>query len=165
MVEFTLIEDTRERDPWSFHIYDQCIATVRQKLDEGDYTTQEILDLEISTGRKILRLERKASTGEIALNLGKHHARFIKEMERLEPYEHKYLILEFSIDDILDFPVGSKIPKKIWKYLRMNGKLLYNRLKAIEDKYGVELVFSNDKVGAVDAAVLIIENIHNANFS
>ena len=176
MVNFTIVEDTREQTPWAFSMIEECIGSVKIKLDEGDYTTKEILDLESATGRKILRIERKASTGEISLNLGKLYKRFLKEMERLQNYEHKYMIMEFSISDVLNFPEGSGIPEEYWykkskktgkkiSNLRMNGKMMYARLKDIESKYDVKLVFASNKADAEAAAIKVIEKVHNANFS
>lgn len=175
MIDFTIVKDTREREPWSFNMVEECKGSVRRALKEGDYTTKEILDLENATGRKILRIERKASTGEISLNLGKHYKRFLAEMERLKDYEHAYLILEFSIDDVFKFPEGSGIPEKYWyrkgkngkrvNNLRMNGKMMYARLKDIESKYGVKLVFAGNKADAICAAIKVFDKVHNANFN
>lgn len=164
MTEYTLIVDTREREPWDFNMYESCRGSLLYKLDEGDYTTDELLVLEEETGRKILRIERKATTNEIASNLGKYWKRFTNELKRLEEYEHKYLILEFTLANLLEFPRNSGIPRKLWRRVRMNGGFMQKRLEKIEEDYGVEVIFAGDTAGAMDTAEKIILEIHNANF-
>jgi hypothetical protein len=172
---FTLIQDTREQEPWDFAMDQSCGQVIRQGLTEGDYTTKEILDLEISSGRKIFRVERKLSTGELSTNLGKHYKRFLAEMERLSAYEKKYLIFEFTIDDLFQFPKNSGIPEKYWKKkskdgrrmvnaLKVSGKLMYARIKGIEEKYGLKVIYAGSRTGAMDAFTDIAERVHYANF-
>lgn len=156
-----IIQDTREKNGWDFSIYDECHAVEKQGLKEGDYTTKEILDLEAGTNRKILRIERKFSTGELSNNLGKLYKQFNAEMQKMSVYEHAYLICEFSVDDIFTFPENSGIPKHLWKYIRMNGKIIWAKLKGLEEKYGFQTIFGGTRQGAEDEAVKIFKEIHD----
>lgn len=157
----TVIQDTREQNGWNFNIYNECKGVVRQGLTEGDYTTQEILDLENGTNRKILRIERKFSTGELSNNLGKLHKQFDAEMKKMSEYDHSYLICEFSASDIFDFPEKSGIPKKFWTNIRMNGKIIWAKLKTLEEKYGFQTIFAGNRQSAEDAAMEIFREIHD----
>lgn len=158
-----IIVDTREKKPWNFSAYG--IEEIRQKLDEGDYTTKEILDREEAEDRKILRIERKRSVSEIAGNLGKKVSkeRFYRELDRLEPYEHKYLIMEFTQQDVLKYPYGCGIPKKARKYIKMRGKFLLSLLGEIESLYGIQLIYCNDEFEAQEKALSIIQEITDAD--
>ena len=158
-----IIVDTREKKPWNFSAYGA--EMISQKLDEGDYTSQHILDLEESEDRKILRIERKMSVSEIAGNLGKqkNKERFYRELDRLEPYEHKYIIMEFTQQDVLKYPYGCGIPKRVRRYIKMRGKFLLSLLGEIESKYSIQLIYCNDKFEAQEKALQIIEEVHNAN--
>ncbi len=154
-----IIKDTREQDGWNFGIYN--IDVELQGLKEGDYTTKEVLNLESCTNTKILRIERKNTTGELSNNVGRYFKRFDREMEKMSHYEHSYLICEFSIDDIFDFPERSGIPEKLWSGLRMNGKIIYSKLKQLEDKYGFQIIYAGCRQSAEDEALEIFKEIHD----
>ena len=102
--KFIVIRDTREKDGWYFKESDYCEGMVNQKLDTGDYSIQGLED--------VLCIERKASVAEIANNIVDD--RFTRELDRMSEFKYKFLILEFGVEDILSFPVGSDIPKKSW---------------------------------------------------
>ncbi len=169
---FTVIIDNKEKNPWDFSFYEKCSGTMVQHLPEGDYTIKEIMDLEESLDKKILRIERKASTSEIAGNLGRYKERFFKEMEKMSFYEHKYLILEFDLETLLKFPAGSGIPKKLWyrrnakgkkvRRVKMTGGLMKSRLDEIEEKFGVTIIWAGSKEYATDIAVDLFEKVYNA---
>lgn len=152
MKSFIVIRDTREKVGWwDFSFAPDCIEQVVQTVKTGDYTIKGYEDK--------IAIERKRTTGELAINLGAKWATFQKEMERIENYEHRYIICEFTIGDVLSFPASSNIPRKSWASLRMNGKFMLKRLQGIEDKYGVKVVFCDDKVGAEQAVLEIFRDV------
>ena len=116
MSKFVVIQDTREKNGWNFDIYDSCVGTLSKGLKTGDYTIE---------GREdFLIIERKATTAELALNLGKKRVQFEAELERMMSFQYPYIVCEFSESRLMQFPRGSSIPKRRWRYLRMNGKFL-----------------------------------------
>jgi ERCC4-type nuclease len=153
-----IIQDTREQNGWDTFLDHRVDYVERCKLDEGDYTTTDILSLEKITGRKILRIERKASTGELAANLGQKRVTFEKELVRLSEYEHKYLIMEFDEDTVYSFPYNSGIPERKWyrinkqgkkvRAIKMNGPYMVSLLSQMRDKYGIELIYAGNKENA-----------------
>lgn len=169
---FTIVQDTREQVGWNFDMH-QCNGMVKQKLDEGDYTIMELLDLEKSTGRKILRIERKKSTGELATNLGYKWDTFCAELERLQVYEHKYIILEFSIETLMQFPMFSGIPQSKWyrtnkagkrvKNVRMTGAFMLKKINEIRQLYGIEVIFAGNSNNAECEAMSIFTKVYDAN--
>lgn len=171
-MSFTIVQDTREQIGWSFGMY-ETNGMIQQKLDEGDYTLKELLELEDKTGRKILRIERKRSTAELSMNLGYKWPVFCKELERLQSYEHKALIFEFSIDTLLAFPVGSGIPKSKWyrknkngqmvKNIRINGKYMMLKIDDIKKLYGIPVIFAGNTSGAEAAAMELFQKVYDAN--
>lgn len=144
-----IIQDTREKNPLSFAFYgyETTVAT----LKTGDYT--------IEGYEEIVAIERKKSTSELANNLGKHRDRFEREMERLSEFEHKYIVCEFTESDLLQFPLNSSIPKRIIKYIRMNGKFMKKQLHKYEDDYGIEIIFCDGKEAAESKIVDIFQEI------
>lgn len=162
-----IIVDTREQNNW-FDSHN--FSLLSKKLDEGDYSVKELCDIEEETGRKILRIERKASTAEIAINLGKERKRFLKEMERLAEYDHKYLIMEFPIYILLKFPEESGIPKNRWyrknkygnmvKAIKMTGNYMISLLEKIEKDFDIEVIYSNSRSEAEESALQIMKDVY-----
>ena len=153
MSKFVVIQDTREKNGWNFDIYDSCIGTLSKGLKTGDYTIE---------GREdCLIIERKATTAELALNLGKKRMQFEAELERMTFFQHPYIICEFSEDNVREFPKNSTVPVSKWKYLRMNGKFMRKCLHDYEEKYGVKIIFTNNKEEAEEEALKIIQDVYN----
>lgn len=173
MDKFTIIQDTREQKGWGFEIYPECHAIVRQKLDEGDYSIKELVELENRTGRKILRIERKRNSAEIAGNLGYKWPVFCNELRLLQQFEHKAIILEFDVDTLMAFPEGSGIPRSRWfrknkdgkliKNVRINGSFMMIRIEEIRNKYGIPVIFAGSPSRAQAAAMEIFQKVYNAN--
>lgn len=93
--------DTREKRPWEFFTE----KTTKKKLDCGDYTTSLLL------GK--YAVERKASLGEVYMNLGKakNYERFHRELDKLLLLEEAECVFEFGESDICSFPENSGIPR------------------------------------------------------
>lgn len=157
-----VIIDTREQLPLPFESLGCEI--ISKKLDEGDYSTVDLLEYEQATGEKTVRIERKRNTAELAGNLGKDFTRFEKELQRLLPYKRKILLCEFTYDDILKFPEGSGIPKNRWfrkgkngrmvKNVRMTPQVIISKLEYIENIYDIEIIYCPNKF---EAAKKVIE--------
>ncbi len=144
-----IIQDTREQNPFSFAFYD-CETTIAT-LKTGDYTLQGY--------EEVIAIERKKSTSELATNLGKYKDRFEREMERLSKFDHKYIVCEFTESDLLQFPLNSSIPKRIIKYIRMNGKFMRKQLYKYEEDYGVSVIFCDGKEEAESKVIDIFQEI------
>ena len=87
--KFVVIRDTREHKNkgWYFKESEFCQGMVEKKLDTGDYSIEGLED--------VLCIERKASVSEIAANLV--DKRFDRELDRMESFKYRFLILEFSL--------------------------------------------------------------------
>lgn len=155
-MSWKLIQDTREVNGW----FPPGIEVVREYLEEGDYTSDLILDYEKATGQKLLRIERKASASELALTLGKNNKNFIDEMERLRPYEHVVLLFEFPKEDMLKFPRGAPIPAYLKRKVKMTGKVIAKKLYDIGGEYSPLIIFSRGRNEAMHKAISIIEEVH-----
>jgi hypothetical protein len=152
----TLISDTREKQPWRA----MCFENLTQKLDEGDYSLLECLEYEKKTGKKTIRIERKASVTELSLNLGKLFKPFEAEAKRLSEYDEKYIICEFSLDELAAFPKGSKIPDRqmfrINKYgkqvknVKMTGKFMLLRLDHFYREYDINIIYAGNRSNAIE---------------
>ena len=74
-MKYVVLKDTREKNGWNFNSSSKCLAVARWGLKTGDYTIRGL--------EKDLVIERKASTGELAMNLGKKRKAFEAEIERM----------------------------------------------------------------------------------
>lgn len=137
--------DTREQFPWDFSFYG--FEQEYLKLETGDYFVEEIPDLVF---------ERKRSTGEISLNLGKKWKQFHAEMQRMKDFKKSYLICEFPIEYLDTFPENSGIPKSQMPYVRMNANFMKSRLFQNCKKYNIEVLFFNSAEDAQNKVVEII---------
>lgn len=143
--DFTIIADTREQTPWDFEHY----VVAHKKLDTGDYSIEGLED--------ILAIERKRSVSEIANNISEK--RFDDVLERLNNYKHKFILLEFTLNNVLDYPVGSTVPKKLWGNLKITGKYILKYLTEISLKYDIHIIYCGSRENAEEAALCIMKRI------
>lgn len=137
-----IIRDTREKTGWEFPFYDD-VEIESKKIDSGDYTTELLQN-------KVV-IERKASTSEIANNLGRKtaKARFYREFDRMEDMTKAYIVCEFPESKVYEFPHNSGFSRAQISKIRMNGKYLRKLLGKIEDDYpNVEVIFCENRVAA-----------------
>lgn len=146
-----IIVDSREQTPWSFDFYPQ-IETVSKKLETGDYSIEGLEDK--------FTIDRKACVAEIANNIGIDKKRFEAELERMLKIKYTFLICEFSIDDVLKYPLGSNIPKSQIGKVRINGKFILKTLYGYRDKYGIQIEFCGNREKAEAKAVEKFEFIN-----
>ncbi len=132
--KYTVIRDTREkkRKGWMFSAGGIIAGTVTDILKTGDYTLEGL--------EKKIVIERKASTSEFATNINEE--RFDDELERMSSFEHPFLVLEFSMDDIINFPVGSGIPAYLWPKLKVTSHYMLKRLLEYQLKYKPQIILA-----------------------
>ena len=153
---FNVIIDTREKTPWDMTNACSSIDNITvQKIETGDYAIEGMED--------VLCLERKKSVAEIANNITKD--RFWNEMERMKAFPHAFLVLEFSVDDVLQFPVGSNVPKYMWSKMRVKGEYIMIRLSTIQVDYGIDVIFCGDTDNAIKISTNIMQRVYAKSFN
>jgi hypothetical protein len=143
---FTIIVDTREQMPWEFGFHN----TAKRKLDTGDYSMEGF--------ESIFTIERKKSVSEIANNITE--SRFKDVLERMGQIPHSFMIMEFSLDEIYQFPVGSDVPKKMWDKLRISGNYIIKYLIEAQLNYNIHILFCDDAENAERVAVSLMKRIY-----
>lgn len=137
MDKYTVIRDTREHEDkgWSFASSSCCQGTNTSKLDTGDYSLE---------GREEdLCIERKGSVAEFAKNVTEK--RFERELERMEEFKYAFIILEFSMEDLISYPDGSGIPYSKRRYLKFRGPFILKRLIELQLQYKSKILFCGTK--------------------
>jgi len=149
-VEFTVIQDTREQNPWIFD-YERSIAQEISTLKTGDYTLKGFEDK--------LCIERKGCIEEFAANLGKDFSRFKKELYRMDEFTHSFIICEFPMHDVIEYPFH-KPNKKLQSTTKISGKYLLKQIFEIQLHHNVKIIFCGNKFYAIKAALSLMKRVH-----
>ena len=145
MDDFTVIIDTREQNPWKI----KYNATAVKKLDTGDYSIEGLED--------ILCIERKQSISEFVNNMSEK--RFKDVLQRMQKYKYKYIIFEFGFEDVMNFPLGSSIPKRMWSKLRITPNYIIKYISDIFIIYDIPIIFCHSAVGAEKLAISLMRRV------
>ena len=149
---FTVIRDTREQEGYYFSEYGPCKGMIDQKLDTGDYSIQGMED-------KVC-IERKGCVEELAINLGQKKHTFLKEIERMKDFRYKFLVLEFSLTDLMKFPEGSSIPEGDWGKLKVTNKFMLKMIMEFQLYKNINVLFCDSKKNAKWAVLSIIKRVN-----
>ena len=137
MDKYYVLQDKREQDGWYFGKYGYCLGMKPGTLHTGDYTIEGHEDA--------ICVERKATTAEIAINLGKKKDAFHAEMQRMKDFEFSFMICEFSMSDVLKFPKDSGLPPDRQEETRITGKYMLRSLLEIQLWYDTKILFCDSK--------------------
>lgn len=124
IVPVTIMIDTREQLPYFFKDY-PCNVT-RRALKSGDYS--------IHGYENEVTIERK-SKEDLFQSLGKERDRFHREFQRLSEYRYSALVIESSLNGLLEQP----------GYSRMNPSSVINSVISWGLKYGVQIYFADNR--------------------
>ena len=150
--KFTVIKDTREQEGYFFSAFNTCAGMIERKLDTGDYSIEGLED-------KIC-IERKGCVEELAVNLGQKKYAFLDEIERMKPFPHKFLILEFNVDDVAKFPEETRIPIKNKASIKITGKYMLKCLFEFALYNDIQILFCGNKYNAFLAVSSILKRVH-----
>jgi ERCC4-type nuclease len=143
---FTIIIDTREQQPWTFDHY----ATAHRKLDAGDYSIEGFENL--------LGIERKKSINEIANNI--IEPRFSNAIARLAQLKYSFLLLEFDMEDVLNYPIGSNLPKRLWDKVKISPAFIMKHILDWQLKHNIKVLFCGCSSNAEKTAEFILKKIY-----
>ncbi len=146
MSSFTIIRDTREKTGWLF----QGEQVELKALKTGDYSLEGFEDQ--------ISIERKKSVGELAGNVTQ--ARFEREMKRMSEIPHAFILLEFSMFDLDIYPVGTNLPRRIKKKIRIRGNFIKSVLKRYLLEYNIQTILCGDALQAELMALSILKDFY-----
>lgn len=144
--DFTIIVDTREQKPWQFAHQ----ATANHKLDTGDYSIEGL--------QNILAIERKRNVAEFANNITEK--RFIDVIDRLSKIKHSYLLFEFNMDSIMNYPIGSDIPKRLWNKIRISPAFILKHIIDLQVDHNIKILFCGNSANAEKVALSIMRKVY-----
>lgn len=152
---FTIIQDTREQTPFKFVMdgAEEAVAVEIDTLKTGDYSIRGLEDK--------LCVERKASVEELANNLGREWERFKNELERMRQFPHAFIVCEFSVADVFEYPENSTRMKSYQKEkVRLTGKFIIKKIMEIELEYNVKILFGQNKYYACRLVYSLMKRTH-----
>jgi ERCC4-type nuclease len=144
--EFTIIVDTREQQPWEFEHH----SVAHKKLDTGDYSIEGLEEL--------LGIERKKSVSEFANNITE--SRFKDVVMRMSQLKYSFLLLEFDLNDILIYPIGSTVPKKMWDKIKISPAFILKHILELQLSHNIKVVFCGDSSNAKKMAEHILKKVN-----
>ena len=150
--DFFVIKDTREQSGYYFSKYGTCAGMVEQKLDTGDYAIQGMEDK--------CCIERKGSVEELTINLGQKKHAFLNEIDRMKPFPHKFLVLEFTLEDLVNFPDNTRIPEKQKSSIKITGKYMLKCLMEFQLHDDVHILFCGNKHNAFLTVSSILKRVN-----
>lgn len=163
--KYTIIRDTREKpgQGWMFFANEYCEGTVVETLESADYSIKGL--------EKILAIERKGSVSEFCLNL--NEARFVapadeskslrrqSEIVRLEAIPYSFIILEFTVEDLLKYPNLPEIPAYLRKRIKFGGYAALRKVIELQLQYKTKILFCGTKGKDVAASIIkrVVERV------
>ena len=144
--DFTIIIDTREQQPWAFEHY----AVANHKLDTGDYSIQGL--------EHLLCIERKKSVSEFANNITE--SRFKDVVIRMSQLKYSFLLLEFDLEDVLIYPVGSTVPRRMWDKIKISPAFILKHILELQINHNIKVLFCGDSNNAQKMAEHILKKVN-----
>lgn len=144
--DFTIIIDTREQQPWTFEHY----TTASRKLDTGDYSIEGLED--------IICIERKKSVTEVANNITE--SRFIDVVDRMSKYKYAFLLLEFDLEQVLNYPIGSNLPRRLWDKVKITPAFIIKHILELQLSHNIKVLFCGSQSDAEKMAEYILKKVH-----
>ena len=66
----------------------------------------------------------------------------------MKPFPFKFIVLEFTLEDIMRFPEGSDIPESKWSKIKITNKYILKMLVEFQMYYGVHVLFCGNRKNA-----------------
>jgi hypothetical protein len=130
-----IIQDTREQQPWEFSKRAWPDGVEVKGLLTGDYTLAGL--------EETFTADRKGKVTELASNLVRD--RFVRELERMEGIAHPFVVCDFSLNELLDYPRVASVPHYLRRKIRLRGPFLVSKLNEFMLKYRARWVFADGR--------------------
>lgn len=128
---YTVLVDSREQIPWKFNKSEYCAGSEITKLETGDYSLKGM--------EAYFVIERKGTIAEWSQNI--LEKRFLNELDRLENFPFAFLLLEFDMKDVMNFPYTSSIPHYKWAGLKIKPDFILRKTLELQMKYKTKFIF------------------------
>lgn len=124
-----ILVDTKEHLPYTFEGLIRIAGTIRQALPAGDYAIAEAPDIFCVERRRVEEFNT------IFSNPSDNRPRFLRELEPLLAYPHRFLVIEGTIQ-------YSKGEGRLGQYYK-NGMMDF--LDALTARYGIKIIYTDSR--------------------
>lgn len=135
---YTVVRDSREKDGhgWQFEASNACLGTVVTPLKTGDYS--------LAGYEHVFAVERKGTVAEFVQNITNtaKWALFKAELERLEAMPMGFVVLEFGMEAVTQYPRGAGLPWAVIRRLRVGPGFCLKRFLEIEASFRTKLLLA-----------------------
>lgn len=125
----TMLVDTHEQHPYEFQGLARIAGTIRQTLPAGDYAIAEAPEIFCVERRRVEEFNT------IFSNPSDNRPRFLRELEPLLAFPHRFLVIEGTIH-------YSKGGGRLGQYHK-NGMMDF--LDALTARYGIKIIYSDSR--------------------
>lgn len=129
---FTIAIDNREKHAYSF------ANSISTHLETGDYA---ILEAPLA-----ITIDRKNPQDAVSTII-QHRDRFIAEMERMQEYEYRAIVIESSLEDLL----------KPYQYSKAKPKAVIQSYTAFSIRYNIHVVYACNRTLAKTMTLRMLE--------
>ena len=81
-------------------------------------------------------------------------------IDRMDKIPLCFLLLEFNLDTVLNYPVGSGIPQRLWSRIRISPQYILKHLLELQMKHNIKVVFCGDATNAEILALAIMNRVY-----
>ena len=105
-----------------------------------------------------MAIERKKSVNEIANNI--IESRFKDAIARLAQHKYAFLLLEFDIQNVLSYPIGSNLPKRLWDKIKISPAFLMKHILEWQKEHNIKVMFCGSSSDAESVAEFILNKVY-----
>jgi hypothetical protein len=107
----------------------------------------------------LLCIERKNGIAEIANNMTED--RFVDVIERMKTYKHAYILIECDYNQLMNYPIGSDVPKRVWKNIRISPGFILKFLTELSVHHNIHIIFCGSPAWAEKTALSIMKRVYS----
>ncbi len=145
-----VIIDSQEKIPYTFSNSNFVKETTIKKIPTGDYTVDGF--------ETELTIERKAYLSELVSCMSQN--RFMNEMKRMQEFKYRFLICEFALQEVLDWPHKSHLPQSTIAKIKITPQYIMKFLSEMQVYYGIQTLYCGNRKNAEYTVLNIMRRVH-----
>jgi len=80
-------------------------------------------------------------------------------------YKYSFFIMEFDLDDVYRYPVGSSVPKHKWNQIKISPAFIIKNLLEIELVHNIHIIYSGDAENASKIALTLMKKAYELEYN
>jgi hypothetical protein len=75
-------------------------------------------------------------------------------------HKYSFLLLEFDLNDILIYPIGSTVPKRMWDKIKISPAFILKHILELQLNHNIKVIFCGDSDNARKMAEHILKKVN-----